>query len=59
MAESRKPINKGDKLIWNSRAGQFQVEAVTDEDEGLVTIKNKGTIAQCPVGELSHDDSSR
>lgn len=56
MTEERRPIKRGDKLIWRSKAGVFPVEAASNESMGIVVIRNQGIINQCPLEELSPDN---
>jgi hypothetical protein len=47
-------IKKGDRLIWREpRSGrEFKVVAAAGEQDGLVIIKQNGSISPCPVGQL-------
>lgn len=42
-------IKVGDKLIWRERGAEIPVEAASNETDGTVQIKNKGTIATVDV----------
>jgi hypothetical protein len=56
--EERPPIKRGDKLIWRSKAGEFPVEAASNELDGIVVIRNQGIINQCRLEELFPDTTA-
>lgn len=52
MIAERQPIKRGDKLVWRSPAGEVPAEAASDERAGIVVIRIRGLISQCPIDEL-------
>jgi len=42
----------------NVQGVEVPVEAASDETDGLVVVKQRGTFAQCPVADLHSDPSA-
>lgn len=47
-------IKKGDRLIWREPSSglEFKVVAAAGEKDGLVIVKQNGTISPCPLDQL-------
>jgi hypothetical protein len=47
-------IRKGDRLVWTDpKTGkESKVTAAAGESDGLVVVKQNGTLLPCPVGEV-------
>jgi len=52
--QSRNYIRKGDRLIWTDpRSGtEIKVTAAAGESDGLVVVKQNGTLLPCPVDQV-------
>ena len=48
-------IKKGDRLILTQGGFNIPVEAASDEKDGLVVIKQRGTFANCSTADLTAD----
>lgn len=59
MASNIGPIKKGEDLLLvvNERV-EIPVVAASDEHDGFVEIKQKGSFSTCPVGDLKRVSSS-
>jgi hypothetical protein len=48
-------IKRGDRLILTVDGAEVPVEAASDELDGLVVVKQRGTFSQCPTASLRPD----
>lgn len=48
-------VKKGDRLIMSVQGVDVRVEAASNEKDGMVVVKQRGTFSQCPATELRPD----
>ena len=54
--ETRKPIKKGEKLMWTINRVKVAVVAEADETDGVVPVQFKGTTQLASVYDVVRDD---
>jgi hypothetical protein len=52
-------FKKGDMLVMSQHGVDILVQAIADESDNLVMIKQKGAVMPCPIGDLSSWDEWR